>query len=60
MKKMFAIALAALFAISTGVFAASHMKADKDKGGKMEKMGKMDKTEKMDKKVDAKKADAKK
>ena len=49
MKKIMTIVLATLFAVSTGVFAAAHMKGDKD-APKAEK----------DKKGDKKAGDAKK
>jgi hypothetical protein len=45
MKKIMTIVFATLFAASTGVFAAAHMKGDKD----------APKAEKGDKKADAKK-----
>ena len=53
MKRILTIAFAALFAMSAGAFAASHMKGDKDKASADKKGGDM--------KSDAKKGkDAKK
>jgi uncharacterized protein YxeA len=53
MKKIMTIVLAALFAVSTGAFAAAHMKGDKD-------APKAEKDKKGDKKAADKKDEKKK